>query len=57
MNNPYVKYAIVVFVVLAAAEFVPEVVNVLLVLILIGMLLISAPSFATLAAFIGSAGK
>lgn len=57
MNNPIVKYAIAVFVVLAVAEFAPEAVNVILVLILVGMLLISAPSFVSLARTIGSVGK
>lgn len=57
MNNPYVRYAIVVLVVLAAAEFAPQVVNVFLALVLVGMLLMNPKAMASLAAVFGTVGK
>lgn len=57
MNNPYVRYAIAVLIVLAVAEAAPQVVNTFLVLVLIGMLVMNAKAMASLAAVFGAVGK
>lgn len=57
MNNPYVRYAITVLVVLAVAEFAPNVVNTFLLLVLIGMLLMNTKAITSLAAIVGTVGK
>lgn len=57
MNNPYVKYALAVVVVVAISEVAPEVVNVFLALVLVGMLLIDSHAFIGLIRTVGSVGK
>jgi hypothetical protein len=48
MNNYYVRLALVVMIVLGAAQVAPEVVNTLLVLILISLLILQSGQFAGL---------
>lgn len=57
MNNPYVKYAIAILIVLALAEVAPQIVNSILILVLIGMMLANTKAIASLAAVLGSLGK
>lgn len=51
------KYLIAVLIVIALAEAVPEVVNAVLVLVLVGILLMRFGAFQQLASSIGSLGK
>lgn len=57
MKNPYVRYAIAVLIVLGVAELAPQVVNTILVIVLIGMLLMNAQAYKSLAALFGAVGK
>ncbi|WP_322510722.1 hypothetical protein [Chloroflexus sp.] len=55
--NFYIRLAIAIIVVLVLAEFAPEAVNAVLILLLVGMLLGRRRSFEMLAAFIGTIGR
>lgn len=57
MNNPYVRYALALLIVLAVAEFAPQVVNVVLALVLVGMLLMNAKAVGSLVSVIGTLGR
>ena len=48
MNNKYVRVAVVVLIVLGAAQVAPEAVNTLLVLVLISILVLQSGQFASL---------
>ena len=51
------KYLIAILIVIALAEAMPEVVNAVLVLVLVGILLMRFGAFQQLVASIGSLGK
>ena len=48
MNNKYVRVAVVVLIVLGAAQVAPEAVNTLLVMVLISILVLQSGQFASL---------
>lgn len=55
--NPIVSYIVALLVVIALSEVMPEAVNAVLVLVLIGILLMRFPAFAGLVNSIGTLGK
>lgn len=56
-TNPAISYVIAILIVIAIAEVMPEAVNAVLILILIGILLMRFPAFAGLINSIGVLGK
>jgi hypothetical protein len=52
-----IKYILAIIVVIALAEAIPEAVNAILILILIGLVLMQFDKFAQLVSLIGSVGQ
>ena len=54
---PVVSFVIAILIVVALAEVIPEAVNAVLVLVLVGIILMRFPAFAGLVNSIGTLGK